>query len=170
MQLAAYPRGTGSDLWYTWQVSAIHPEGHLTSQSRLCLQFHTWPTANRCNSNFFFSFFLFKHIFLFFPKSTLGGLQSTPTIKNQTFKSNLNWMVSFYRCFFYLLLEKILSTQRNDFSCSYICKRAQLQLEKQTCRGQLSRKTWFGKISIIPFNLLDNCPNLIICISKFPSW
>ena len=52
---------------------------------------------------------------------------------------------------------------------SYQGKISTLQLEKQTCRGQLLRKTWFGKISIIPFNLLDNCPILIICISKFPS-
>ena len=74
VQLAACPRGTGSDLWYTSQVSVAHPEGHLTSQSRLCLQFHTWPTANRCNSSFclFVCLFYLNMFSIVFPKAPKG--------------------------------------------------------------------------------------------------
>ena len=137
-------------------MSAIHPEGHLTSQSRLCLQFHTWPTANRCNSSFCCLFVLFKHVFYCFPKSTLGGLQSNPTVKSQTFNSNLNCMVSFHRCFFDLLLEKILSTQRNDFSWENNLLQLSSTVIKEKCqlcnwKNKLVEGSYREKLGLVKF-------------------
>ena len=140
-------------------MSAIHPEGHLTSQSRLCLQFHTWPTANRCNSNFcLFVCLFYSNIFHCFPKSTLGGLQSNPTVKSQTFNSNLNCMVSFHRCFFDLLLEKILSTQRNDFSWENNLLQLSSTVIKEKCqlcnwKNKLVEGSYREKLGLVKFPL-----------------
>ena len=148
VQLAACPRGTGSDLWYTSQVSVVHPEGHLTSQSRLCLQFHTWPTANRCNSSFCLFvclFVLFKHVFYCFPKSTLGGItiKSNCQISNFQLKSKLHGEFSSLLFWFVIGKNPINPTKwffmgkqpAAVIKHSYQGKMSTLQLEKQTCRG-----------------------------------